>query len=805
MTKLIAMKRILNIIFQLWCLLSTTILVKAADENGSANFTGTTAPAEMVTPITIAPFDINSSVPIPTLAPATFVSTTDPPILSKLVAVQETVMVQMKSLQTILEGDSLDVFISNSTKLFEEGLGDLLQQQPFAIATVILSVANQTLVEQTLQLALEIEVFVSEYYQDDVELNTLARATLDNIAPQLVLDLTATDSFFNSLTSVETIDPTSAPTTASPVETLVPTNTLTDSPTLAPVSFPSITPSISTQVPTAAPITSAPTSMPTLTPTEATPEPTVQITLTPTEATPEPTDQITLTPTEATPEPTDQITLTPTEATPTEATPEPTDQITLTLETFLPTPLPLTQLSTLSPTFTPTIKPVTIEPTRAPVIPVNPTLSPTVAVDPANPPTEPPTSVQSATPTDSPTAAPTTRGLSFFSIQLSPVSREMTYATAETFRQKAQAFLFVRFKELERPIEILEVKLLMNSVVVLNQRRRISLQEVYALRVDMSVQGNYAPYKKDEVVDLSKIALNFFKLGQLDFIKMLQNSAQDVDAVYFANVQSLDVVQELNQSPTSEPQNAPKRIGGLSIGAIIGVAVCGVLLVALMIVLLLRQNRREPRPKESFAPSRNNAPPARNNAPPARNNAPPRNRLQMLTPRKKKTPTSQETQDTGQSTRSESQQRLVHRGSGVSSGDSRFDSDSVMLSDMHSHVGTETVAGADTMSYAYSLDHGIDPSLSSGNTDYYTQNSYQAAGGGAAHPPMEIPMMGGRKKGNGNKISRECFAPPGKLGIVIDTTPEGPVIHKVNPGSPLEGIVWPGDIIIAIDDVDTRP
>lgn len=44
----------------------------------------------------------------------------------------------------------------------------------------------------------------------------------------------------------------------------------------------------------------------------------------------------------------------------------------------------------------------------------------------------------------------------------------------------------------------------------------------------------------------------------------------------------------------------------------------------------------------------------------------------------------------------------------------------------------------------------------------------------------------------------------GKLGIVIDTTLEGPVVHQVNPKSPLQGLMFPGDIIVAVDDVDTR-
>ena len=48
------------------------------------------------------------------------------------------------------------------------------------------------------------------------------------------------------------------------------------------------------------------------------------------------------------------------------------------------------------------------------------------------------------------------------------------------------------------------------------------------------------------------------------------------------------------------------------------------------------------------------------------------------------------------------------------------------------------------------------------------------------------------------------IAPPGKLGIVIDTTVEGPVVHYVNENSALKGKIFEGDVIVAIGDVDTR-
>jgi len=54
------------------------------------------------------------------------------------------------------------------------------------------------------------------------------------------------------------------------------------------------------------------------------------------------------------------------------------------------------------------------------------------------------------------------------------------------------------------------------------------------------------------------------------------------------------------------------------------------------------------------------------------------------------------------------------------------------------------------------------------------------------------------------KPSRTVIAPPGKLGLIVDTTAEGPIVHELNPGSPMEGVIFPGDIIVSIDHVDTR-
>jgi C-terminal processing protease CtpA/Prc len=48
------------------------------------------------------------------------------------------------------------------------------------------------------------------------------------------------------------------------------------------------------------------------------------------------------------------------------------------------------------------------------------------------------------------------------------------------------------------------------------------------------------------------------------------------------------------------------------------------------------------------------------------------------------------------------------------------------------------------------------------------------------------------------------MAPPGKLGIIIDTTLLGPTIHQVNDHSPMVDLLFTGEIIAAINGIDTQ-
>jgi hypothetical protein len=52
--------------------------------------------------------------------------------------------------------------------------------------------------------------------------------------------------------------------------------------------------------------------------------------------------------------------------------------------------------------------------------------------------------------------------------------------------------------------------------------------------------------------------------------------------------------------------------------------------------------------------------------------------------------------------------------------------------------------------------------------------------------------------------SYDVFAPSGPIGIVVDTSKEGPAVHSLKSTSPMLGLINPGDLIVALDDEDTR-
>jgi len=67
------------------------------------------------------------------------------------------------------------------------------------------------------------------------------------------------------------------------------------------------------------------------------------------------------------------------------------------------------------------------------------------------------------------------------------------------------------------------------------------------------------------------------------------------------------------------------------------------------------------------------------------------------------------------------------------------------------------------------------------------------------------PRSDASPKSSSGRVQREIMAPSGKLGIVVgNTTKHGPAVHTIRPGSPMEGLVYLNDIIVGVNDIDTR-
>eukprot|EP00533_Pseudo-nitzschia_delicatissima_P000499 CAMPEP_0116110754 /NCGR_PEP_ID=MMETSP0327-20121206/18089_1 /TAXON_ID=44447 /ORGANISM="Pseudo-nitzschia delicatissima, Strain B596" /LENGTH=933 /DNA_ID=CAMNT_0003603957 /DNA_START=17 /DNA_END=2818 /DNA_ORIENTATION=- len=50
----------------------------------------------------------------------------------------------------------------------------------------------------------------------------------------------------------------------------------------------------------------------------------------------------------------------------------------------------------------------------------------------------------------------------------------------------------------------------------------------------------------------------------------------------------------------------------------------------------------------------------------------------------------------------------------------------------------------------------------------------------------------------------DVYAPSGPIGIVVDTSKDGPSVHSLKSTSPMLGLISPGDLIVALDGEDTR-
>lgn len=121
------------------------------------------------------------------------------------------------------------------------------------------------------------------------------------------------------------------------------------------------------------------------------------------------------------------------------------------------------------------------------------------------------------------------------------------------------------------------------------------------------------------------------------------------------------------------------------------------------------------------------------------------------------------------------------------------------------------VVSVATVDYDYSKAYGGggDTSVSSAGGTFGSQSHAQAAGGaalGQAGGALDNHVADSR--GQNASVREELidiYAPPGKLGVVIDTPDDGaPVVHAVKDSSVIADKLQVGDKLVAVDDEDVR-
>jgi len=542
------------------------------------------------------------------------------------------------------------------------------------------------------------------------------------------------------------------------------------------------------------------------------------------------------TPVEIPPEPTAAPSVLP----PTEAPPLPdTDAPTQALpQTEAPTPV----AETPEPTEAPTTPEETLEPTRSPRETLAPTATPETPAPTPKPtemPTKPPVSAfptesPIAATTTSPTAAPTTTSDPFIQIEdnvsvvIKPVAGVMSASNAEHFQTTAMAFLSELLIQLEQPIYDVDVSVTGGNV--LTRQRRLQSD---SMQVDMIVKGRFDPVSGlAETADdysIGRVSRQFFTVQGDNFVQQLKATDTTEDENYFQAVATVEsvTVPEDEATPAGAPGTAPGPAPatddgpGLAIGGIVAVALVGALVVALGAAFIansmLKRRKNNPRASSrqakatSAKKSSTKKSSAKNSNRFSRNKASKQSGSPKTFGRQQKSASSPSSPE--QAT-DEPPPPILSIGGPPSEKGALRRADSDVNSDLQ--WGAESLVGAESnMSYAYSLEDGIHQSPSVGSLSSYSL-TYEKD---ESSVPREIPNVssglsdaddddddldvGMSWTPNASSIIREITAPPGKLGVVLNTSQKGPIVQSVAPGSPLEGMVWPGDVVISIDGMKT--
>lgn len=424
--------------------------------------------------------------------------------------------------------------------------------------------------------------------------------------------------------------------------------------------------------------------------------------------------------------------------------------------------------------------------------------------------------------------------------------------------------------------------------------RNLLQNDTTPLYVDLKIVGLLeTPDGQTAFFDFDTLLSSLFETQSEVFIGMLQSYAENA---FFDHIVAVNVVTQV-AAPTSQPTQptvAPSIFDNIdeanqpdssdtetspwSIGVIVGVAAGGAVILMLLLAIVCRLTSNKAPPHEALPDARVTHSESSGGYYDSKNKS--INSNGKSTEKKKRwSVKSKEDKPTVESDRTsrhendpEAPKNITH-GEQASLGTvsdlesqglysyAKNDSDSVMGASI---MYNNSVMGMDNMSYAYSLEPGIEASVVAGYSGDQSTVVHDESSLPRVIPQITVvknKKSSGKRGGNNGKTTpksgvqgnmnsniqdtarefqmstsdlelteselamlpsnlrdsndeddsraatpptRVVMAPSGKLGIVIDTTVDGPVVHHVNESSALKGKIFPGDIIVGIDNVDTR-
>jgi hypothetical protein len=369
----------------------------------------------------------------------------------------------------------------------------------------------------------------------------------------------------------------------------------------------------------------------------------------------------------------------------------------------------------------------------------------------------------------------------------------MSTSNSQHFENTAETFLSTFLNNLEQPIY--NVSVTITNETMLNRRLVRRLQES-SIQVDMMVAGTYDPVdgvaQTAEDDNIGQISEQLFNVKGDQFVEMLKDTGNADDQAFFAPVTSVSSAPA--DAPVAAPTDQqPADTGGLSVGVIAAIAIVGALVASLVAVFVYKKSHapNDNRRTESNSSGRQNASSARQSE---------------ATAKKLREASGTSARPGKNSLLDPASPPVTTIGGPAAVGLKRVDSD--VQSDLQSGWGAEeSMLGMESnMSYAYSLEDGINATMDDSEVNYPVPSVIARTSTFESDRNDENDLFDMDKpfEPNSQTILREITAPSGKLGLVLTTSERGPVVQQVTAGSPLEGMVWPGDVIVSIDGIKTK-